>query len=117
MSSLCSQGRPGTLGEVGTSGQDGPRGVLGPSGPKGEKGHLGLKGPSGPKGDKVGASDLYVGCNLFFPLNVIRSLSGHLVNPLKPMGVLVLGQTFRSKETLAQKISAVPESIISVLFL
>lgn len=114
MSSLCVQGRPGTLGEVGPSGQDGPRGVLGPSGPKGEKGHLGLKGPSGPKGDKVGASDLY---NLFFPLNVIRSLSGHLVNPLKPMGALVLGQTFRSKETLAQKISAVPESIIAALFL
>lgn len=108
MSSLCSQGRPGPLGEVGASGQDGPRGVLGPSGPKGEKGHLGLKGPSGPKGDKVGASDLCIGYNLFFPLNAIRSLSGHLVNPLKPMGGLVLGQTFRSKETLAQ--SNKPES-------
>lgn len=70
VSSLFSQGRPGTLGEVGQSGPEGPRGGLGPSGPKGEKGHLGLKGPSGPKGDKVGVIDLNLVRVLFEPIIV-----------------------------------------------
>uniref|UniRef100_A0A669CPZ9 Uncharacterized protein n=1 Tax=Oreochromis niloticus TaxID=8128 RepID=A0A669CPZ9_ORENI len=42
MSSLCSQGRPGPLGEVGASGQDGPRG-----GPPGQRGFPGRKGEKG----------------------------------------------------------------------
>lgn len=62
VSSLLSQGRPGSLGELGQSGPEGPRGGPGPTGPKGEKGHLGLKGPSGPKGDKVGDENADVGC-------------------------------------------------------